>query len=501
MSASPKGIVRLPQVEQLLQKAELIPYIQQLSRPLVTDVVREALAAVRRSGLLKAGDQPPEQHRATIQQTIDQEIRSRCQFLMQQRHQQVINATGTVVHTNLGRSPIDPAIWEAVSAVNTGQCNLEIKLSDGRRGQRKGLVNPLLAKLTGAEDALVVNNNASSIYLMLNELARGKEVIVSRGEQIQIGGGFRIPDILALSGAKLVEVGTTNITTADDYIEAITENTAMVLMVHCSNFAIRGFTESPDIRAVARQLPDHVVLAVDQGSGLTTERFAAEETPVASYIKAGADLVCFSGDKILGGPQAGIVCGRRDLVKTLEKNPLMRAFRPSRIVYSLLEELLVRKLNRVPEGQGIAEQAAGHLDAIEARARRLTLELGDHVRLVQSQMVVGGGTLPDEFFPSWSLELNTGKPADQVLAEMRGWPLPVIGIIRNQKVQLNMASVLPRDAGRLLEQLQAWFQKPGQEAADLEKHAQYTTENNTREFPVVLPAPLETQAPGQVQQS
>ena len=459
---SPKGFIRLPQVEQLLQEPEFASYIRQLSRPIVTDAVRDVLSAIRRSGILvpdtdKSSDTSFEQHSAEVQQRVHNDIHARCQFLQNKRHNKVINATGTVIHTNLGRSPIDPAIWEAVSAVNTGQCNLEIKLSDGKRGQRKGMVDELLAKLTGAEDALVVNNNASSIYLMLNELAAGKEVIVSRGEQIQIGGGFRIPDILALSGAKLVEVGTTNITTADDYLDAISENTAMVLMVHTSNFAVRGFTESPDIAEVARKLPEHVILAVDQGSGLTTETFAAEEVPVSSYIKAGADVVCFSGDKIIGGPQAGIICGSKKFISRLEKNPLMRALRPGRVIYSLLEELLVRKLNKTHEGMGLAEQTAGNPQAIKERAETLAAKFPNDVRLVDAEMVVGGGTLPDEYFPSRALELISEKSSQQLLKSLRELPLPVIGIIRNNRVQLNLASVLPHDLNILEEQLKTFF--------------------------------------------
>ncbi|MDB2384522.1 L-seryl-tRNA(Sec) selenium transferase [Endozoicomonas sp.] len=457
MSAIPKGIVRLPQVEQLLQEPLFAPYIHQLSRPLVTDAIRETLAVIRRSEAFRNSHLASAEQRADLHRSIYQTIEKRCQSLIRQRHHKVINATGTVVHTNLGRSPIDPVIWDAVSDVNTGQCNLEIKLINGKRGQRKGLVDRLVSRLVGAEDAMVVNNNASSIYLMLSELAKGKEVIVSRGEQIQIGGGFRIPDILALSGAKLVEVGTTNITTAEDYLSAVTENTAMVLMVHCSNFAIRGFTESADLREVARKLPEHVVLAVDQGSGLTTETFAAEESPVASYIKDGADIVCFSGDKIIGGPQAGIICGKVDLVEKLEKNPLMRAFRPSRIVYSLLEELLIRKLNKSPEGQGIAEKSAMNPRRIKKQAEQLTAVLGDHVRLVETEMIIGGGTLPDEYFPSWALEVVSHKSAEKILADLRNMPLPVIGIIRNNVVQLNMAAILPHDLQRLEHQLKDYF--------------------------------------------
>ena len=449
MSANPDGILRLPQVEQLLQKPIFAPYIRQLSRPLVTNAIRRTLADIRQQSSFR--------ERGITIDALYSQLNDACEYLINQRHSRVINATGTVVHTNLGRSPIDPALWDSVAAVNTGYCNLEIKLSDGKRGQRKGILSQLLSSLTGAEDGLVVNNNAASVYLLLNELARGKEVIVSRGEQIQIGGGFRIPDILALSGARLVEVGTTNITTADDYINAITENTAMVLMVHCSNFVVRGFTESADIRDVARRLPKHVILAVDQGSGLSSEKFAAHETPSDSYIRAGADLVCFSGDKILGGPQAGIICGRRELIQKLEKNPLMRAFRPGRIIYSLLEELLVRKLNRAPEGMGIAETTVTHSEALERRANELAGALGDKVRLVPSQMVVGGGTLPDEYFPSWSLELQIEKQAEQVLADLRAMSLPVIGVIRNDKVQLNMAAVLPHELSALIEQLRSYF--------------------------------------------
>ncbi|MGY0217786.1 L-seryl-tRNA(Sec) selenium transferase [Endozoicomonadaceae bacterium StTr2] len=449
MSADPKGIVRLPQVEQLLQEPFLAPYIRRLSRPLVTDVIRKTLGKIRQRDNFRT--------EGISRDALFSSLESACRFLLNQRHARVINGTGTVVHTNLGRSPIDPALWDSVADVNTGYCNLEIKLSDGKRGQRKGIVSQLIGSLTGAEDALVVNNNAASVYLLLNELARGKEVIVSRGEQIQIGGGFRIPDILALAGAKLIEVGTTNITTADDYLNAVTENTAMILMVHCSNFVVRGFTESPDIKDVAHRLPEHVILAVDQGSGLSTERFAANENPSSHYLRAGADLVCFSGDKILGGPQSGIICGKKELVKQLEKNPMMRAFRPGRMVYSILEELLVRKLNRTPEGQGVAEKAATGQQQIQQRAEQLAAALGDKVKLLPSQMLVGGGTLPDEFFPSWSLELQSDKPADKIMADLRGMPLPVIGIIRNDRVQLNMAGILPREVPVLTEQLRSYL--------------------------------------------
>ena len=455
MSAGPDACARLPQVEQFLQEPFLSPFITALSRPLVTDIVRNAFADIRRSDSFRQQGIDPDVLRRRVEKA--------CSKVMRQRHAKVINATGTVIHTNLGRSPIDRELWDSVADVNTGYCNLEIALAHGKRGQRKGLVAELLSQLTGADDALVVNNNAASVYLLLNELAKGKEVIVSRGEQIQIGGGFRIPDILALSGAKLVEVGTTNITTAQDYLDAVTDDTAMVLMVHTSNFVVRGFTQSPEPKELAKKLPDHVMLVVDQGSGLTTEGFAAEETPVASYVKAGADLVCFSGDKIIGGPQSGMIVGRKDLVCRLEKNPLMRAFRPGRIVYSLLEELLVRKLNRTSTGMGVSEKAHAEPDAVRQRAERVAAMADNVMRIVPSQMIVGGGTLPDEFYPSWAVELTAaaGKKVQKLVDDLRNMPVAVIAVIRNDRVHLDMTTVLPGDMECLEQQLRTYLTQEG----------------------------------------
>ncbi|MEG0006986.1 MAG: L-seryl-tRNA(Sec) selenium transferase [Aeromonas sp.] len=436
---------RLPQVEQLLQQAFLAPYIADLSRPLVTQVVRETLSELRQSeGFRTTG----------IDQTcLEAQIVAHCQRLVRQRQTRLINATGTLVHTNLGRSPLNAQLWDEVRELNTGYNNLELDLATGKRGGRKGLIAPLLASLTQAEDSLVVNNNAASLFLLLQEMAKGCEVIVSRGEQIQIGGGFRIPDILALSGATLVEVGTTNITTAKDYLDAITDRTALVLMVHRSNFAIRGFTESPDIGEVARALPDHIVLAVDQGSGLTTETFAPDETSVRQYLKAGADLVCYSGDKLLGGPQCGIIGGRADLIKRLEKHPMMRTFRPSRIVYSLLERLLIHKLNKSPVGEGIAQRTLSNPEAMQGRAERLMAALPGCFAQVPAPLVVGGGTLPDEFYPAPALACLDTRPAQQLLDALRELPVPVIATVRQQQVLLNMASLLEDDMDVLIEQL------------------------------------------------
>lgn len=456
-AASNSSLHHLPQVEQLLQQPFLAPYIAELSRPLVAQRVRQTLIQVRQS------EQFIEQ--GISLQALNQAISQHCQLALHQRQSRVINATGTLVHTNLGRSPLHPILWDEVRELNIGYNNLELDLATGKRGGRKGLIAPLLQCLTQGEDSLVVNNNAASLFLLLQEMAQGREVIVSRGEQIQIGGGFRIPDILALSGAKLVEVGTTNITTCQDYLDAITEQTALVLVVHRSNFAIRGFTESVDVTTLARALPKHIVLAVDQGSGLTNEHFAPHEQSVRQYLKAGAHLVCYSGDKLLGGPQCGIISGRADLIKRLEKHPMMRTFRPNRIVYSLLERLLIHKLNKSEVGQGIAERTLNQPEQMQAYGTQLLEAFAQHLTLVPAQLVVGGGTLPDEFFPATAVELQDTRPAQQLLDLLRAQPVPIIATIRQKKVLINLATLLPQDLPLLLAAFATLWPKAQPEAS------------------------------------
>lgn len=438
---------RLPQVEQLLQQPFLVSYIETLSRPVVVMVIRDYFSQLRLSDRFKLA--------GCDGCNIEDDLSKQLHLLVRQRQTRVINATGTLIHTNLGRSPIDGQLWDAVKDVNTHYNNLELSLNTGKRGQRTGLLSTLLSRLTGADSGFVVNNNACSLYLILLGLAQGKEVIVSRGEQIQIGGGFRIPDILALSGAKLVEVGTTNITTSSDYINAITDNTAMVLIVHQSNFAIRGFTESADIKDLRCRLPKHIILAVDQGSGVSTEDFCPEEKPLERYVQQGADLICFSGDKILGGPQAGIICGHTALIEKLEKNPMMRAFRPGKIILSLLEELLVRKLNEDRTGQGISQKLISSLAGTKIKAEFLAAAYPESITAVQMTAVVGGGTLPDVDYACWGVSLIGN--AQQHSRQFRGSSLPVIGVIQRDQYCLNLASVTEDDFQLLCQHLAAYF--------------------------------------------
>lgn len=442
---------RLPQVEQLLQHPSLQTYILALSRPVVTEIIRSQFALIRQSERFQVqGVEGVDVLAAVIKA---------CEVQQSKRQVRVINTTGIAVHTNLGRSPIATELWDSAREVNTGYSNLELELATGKRGGRNGLLPTLVNAWLGAEDCVIVNNNAASLYLILHALAAGKEVIVSRGEQIQIGGGFRIPDILALSGCKLVEVGTTNITTSDDYINALTDNTAMVLMVHQSNFSIQGFTESPDIQDVAKRLPEHVQLVVDQGSGLSSEQYANSETSLSRYLHMGADLVCFSGDKILGGPQAGVIAGRQDLTQVLLKNPMMRAFRAGRIVLALLEELLIKKLNQEPSGEGVAQHTLLRCRHTRILADRLTVKWSPYAEVVSMEMQVGGGSIPSETYACFGLALSLPGKAQQHLDAFRVMPTPIIAYLHADRLMLNLATLLDDDLPRFEAQIEHYLQR------------------------------------------
>ena len=310
----------------------------------------------------------------------------------------VLNATGVIVHTNLGRAPLAAGRARARRARSAGYSNLEYDLSSGSRGSRQDHLAPLLRRLTGAEAAIVVNNNAAALLLALAALAEGREVVVSRGELIEIGDGFRIPDVLARSGARLVEVGTTNRTRAADYERAIGPETALLLRVHQSNFRVVGFTEQPrvdELAAVARR--HELPLVDDLGSGALVD-VEGEPTPAAS-LAAGADLVCFSGDKLLGGPQAGIVAGRADLVERLRRHPLQRALRSDKLTLAALEGTLALYLDR-PDEVPVLRMLREPVEAVRARAERLAAAIGGTVEETVAR--VGGGALPLAELPSFA---------------------------------------------------------------------------------------------------
>jgi L-seryl-tRNA(Ser) seleniumtransferase len=446
---SETDLSRLPQIERLLSDPRLAPWCARLSRPLVARLASETVASFRQS--LRAGDRERgAPGAAEMGEAVLSELEAACRKTARRRLGRVINATGVILHTNLGRAPLPAAAWNAAQAANTGYCNLELDLDSGSRGRRGGLAAELCALATGAEAALVVNNNAAALFLILSCLARRREVLVSRGEQVQIGGGFRIPEILALSGARLVEVGTTNVTTVEDYTRAAGLATAMALVVHSSNFRIRGFTEKPPLERLARALSQDVLLVVDQGSGALADGVRGEQA-AGRCLQDGAHLVCFSADKLLGGPQAGLIAGRSDLIQALARHPLHRIFRPGKTVLSLLEECLVRRLNG---GSGAAAALALSPEELQRRGRRVLRGVDSaRARLVPATMTPGGGSAPDEDYPSLAVELSGEAPA--LLAALRERDTPIIGTIAQDKVLLNLATILPEELPVLRSALQA----------------------------------------------
>jgi L-seryl-tRNA(Ser) seleniumtransferase len=352
----------------------------------------------------------------------------------------VINATGVVLHTNLGRAPLGP--FEPIG----GYSNLEYDLEAGRRGKRDSHVSPLLERLTG-QPAIAVNNNAAAVYLALNELAAGFEVIVSRGELIEIGDGFRIPDIMVRSGALLREVGTTNKTSLDDYRDAINDRTRLIMRVHPSNFRIEGFTAKPELRALAQLAKDRgLPLYEDLGSGCVIDlsRFGLNEPAVAESLAAGVDLVSFSTDKMLGGPQAGVLAGRQDLVARLRRNPMFRALRLDKLITQALEDtlrkLVLHRWREVPALRMLMLTR----DEIYERADRLMGCIPLKAELVDGESVIGGGSTPAQSMPTCLIAISSDDVAGLERRLRLGDP-PVIARIEDERLLLDLRTVLDDD--------------------------------------------------------
>ena len=431
----------LPSVEAVL--ADLNDIIHTYDRSWIVDLVRGQLKTARE--LIKSGDQNIKGH------DIADGVRDSVKSLTQPVPRQIINATGVVIHTNLGRSPLSEESIESVKQAAIGYSDLELDLSSGRRGSRQAHVQKLLTQLTGAEASLVVNNNASAILLGLTALAFGKSVVVSRGEAVEIGGGFRIPDVLLQSGASLVEVGTTNRTYISDYEKAINDDTGAFLKAHASNFRVEGFTAAVEPRElVALGTKRGIPVLHDVGSGcfLNTEDYgmAHEPTPQES-VRAGVGLTFFSGDKLLGGPQAGIVVGTRSLISILERHPLARAVRIDKLsLASLTMTLQHYLLNESEKKIPIWRMISASAEEIKDRANLLKAGLEVQSTVVESRSPIGGGSLPGETLPSWVLAIHCGDTAggaDRVLNNLRTCDKPVIGRIADEQVLLDPRTVLP----------------------------------------------------------
>jgi len=440
----------LPSVDRVMASDGMAALTEAYPRDWVVDLVRRQLDRARQK--IRDGGTAPSA--GDVADGVSGELRS----MTEVAPRQVINATGVVIHTNLGRAPLSPAAIEAMTQAAKGYTDLEMDLRTGRRGSRQAHLQSLLQQVTGAEAALAVNNNASAILLGLSALSVGKEVIVSRAEAVEIGGGFRIPDVLKQSGATLIDVGTTNRTYLRDYEDAITENTAALLKVHSSNFRVEGFTaevEPSELVALSKEKGIPVLHDVGSGALLPTEAYglAHEPTPQES-IAAGVGLVFFSGDKLLGGPQSGMIVGTSELVRRLERHPLARAIRIDKMSLAGLTATLLHYLKQEAESEvPIWRMISAGEQEIKDRAERWKSQLSLPGEVIASKSAVGGGSLPGETLPTWVLALScegdAGGP-DTVMRRLREAKPPVVARIEDDRVILDPRTVLPEEEDSLL---------------------------------------------------
>ena len=446
----------IPSIEQLRQR----PVVQRLEalygRDGTVQALRDEAAALRRQ---LAADAVEVIDAADAAERIEARLAPRLHAALSPSLQPVVNATGVIVHTNLGRAPLGRTAIERVAAVAGGYANLEYDLAAGRRGSRAVHASTLVTRLTGAETAVVVNNNAAAVLLVLAALAAGREVIVSRGELVEIGGGFRVPDVLRQSGAILHEVGTTNRTRAADYAAAIGDRTAVLLRVHPSNFRIEGFTERPSLaELVGLSRRSDVPVVEDLGSGCLKAVGGIEEEPtVGASIAAGVAVCTFSGDKLLGGPQAGVIAGRRAELDLVRSHPLMRALRVDKLTYAALEATLRdHATGRAGESVPVVRMIETPAARIEARAEALRSRLADTggltVSLTSTEATIGGGTTPGVTLPSRALIVAAaGRSAAALAAALRAGTPPVIGRITEDRLLLDLRTVDPQEDDDLAE--------------------------------------------------
>ena len=438
---------KLPSVEKVLQTVSKTS----LPRPALTAVIRQELAALRRTGSIPAEDQIIRQIRAAVARLVSLEI------------QPVINGTGVIIHTNLGRAPLGRKVVESLAKTATNYTNLEYDLSTGERGGRGKYLEQNLALLCRTEAATVVNNCAAALVLILRHFSREKsEVIISRGELIQIGGGFRIPEILEASGARLREIGTTNKTSIADYARAVGGETALILKVHRSNFSMQGFVASPstqEIAALARKRKIPFVEDLGSGAVFPTEQFDGvdhEPTP-AETLAHGADLVCFSGDKLFAGAQAGIIAGKKRLVAALKREPFFRALRCDKLVLSALQTTVDLHLRDETTELPVIAMLRTSIDELRARARQIRARLSDvsvPIEIADSKAQIGGGSLPRSTVSSVTLNF---RPAhlESFAGQLRNATPPVIGVVSGRKFRLDLRTIFPAQDDVLVETLRA----------------------------------------------
>ncbi|NUO82073.1 L-seryl-tRNA(Sec) selenium transferase [candidate division KSB1 bacterium] len=463
---SPEQPLRfLPAIEKLLQHERLQSLSSSLSSEILTQCTRRAVATLRASWMRHVPESLDEAR--ALEQAVALTFEEAARLLTPSL-KKVINATGVILHTGLGRAVLSSAAKTAMQEVLDGYCNLELDLATGKRGDRHQHVERLLRELTGAEAACVVNNNAAAVLLALNTFANKKEIITSRGQLVEIGGSFRMPEVVKKSGARLVEIGTTNKTKLADYANAITPRTAGFLMVHTSNYRILGFTHEVELRELARLAREKNVLVVhDLGGGVLVDlrQWGLPYEPVvAESIAAGAEVVTFSGDKVLGGPQCGLLVGKRDLISKVKKNPLMRALRCDKLTLALLESTLRLFLNpsRLTEQHEVFRMMTEPLPAVQQRAEQLKALLhasfADRLQLSlePSESEAGSGALPLEKIPSHAVVLQSPTRSAHVLAhDLRMAPAPVLGYVREDRLWLDARTLRTGDLPVILSSLDA----------------------------------------------
>ncbi len=453
------GLLRgLPSVDKLLKAEGLQTLIEDegVPRELLLELAREILDGVR--GAVRRGEITNGANLSL--EALAGRVAEEAAEVLEGSLREVINAAGVILHTNLGRAPLSREAAEAVQRVSGLYNNLEYDLESGERGSRMAHVSDLVARLCGAETALVINNNAAAVFMVLSAFAKEREVILSRGQAVEIGGSFRIPDVMTQSGTRLVEVGTTNKTYISDYADAITPQTAMLMRVHSSNFKIIGFTHSASLEEMAQLANErNVILVDDQGSGtfMDTARYGLTHEPtVQESIQAGAHLVTFSGDKLLGGPQAGLIAGKKALVDRLKKHPLARALRVDKMTIAALQVTLQHYLRNEAERKiPVWQMMARPLESIERQAGEWRDQLATvwpGATTVEGLSTVGGGSLPGETLPTCLLALPvpSGRSADALTATLRRNRPPIVGRVERETLLFDPRTVLPEQEETLL---------------------------------------------------
>ncbi len=441
---------RLPSVDECLRNNEIQVLIRQVGREIVLDGTREVLAQIRIDN--KVGKN------LSSTSEIFQLIKAKVEGWIRPSLIAVINASGVILHTNLGRAPLSSAALAAIMAASRSYSNLEYDLEKGERGKRSMHAELLLTRLTGAESALVVNNNAAAVLLVLTALAKHKRVIISRTQLVEIGGGFRVPEVMEQSGAKLVSIGATNRVHLRDYQAALQQPAGLVLSAHQSNFRIIGFTSEPELKAIADLAHQSgIPLVHDLGSGalLDTGRYGvAHEPTVQESLQAGADVVCFSGDKLLGGPQAGIIIGKKELLDQIKKHPLARALRADKVCLAGLSATLLHYLKGEAEKEiPVWRMLSTPLPTLKKRVKSWIKDLGNG-EMIEGFSMIGGGSLPGENQPTFLLALKVKQP-NSFLKRLRQQPIPVIARVENDRVVFDPRTISEMEEPEFLQELKS----------------------------------------------